>query len=156
MKILLLIVLLFFNSNAFANEIARPKSLGEEYLLELNFGAVQESDHEAFEIGFEVERFIESFNHHLAIGLSLEASDINGELKYFTGGLLSLYYHHFKLFISSGLFFNNHKYKEWKTRLGFGREFVLEGEYVLVPSFTLDSLEGECLLGFTVGLAKEF
>jgi len=152
----IMIVLLMHQPLSFAKDVARPKSIGGDYLLEFSMGVMNEDSHEVYEAGFEIERFIDSLEHHCAVGLSFETTDLDGETKYYAGALTSLYYRHFKLFVSSGILFGEDNFKEWKTRYGFGREFFLKRYYIIIPAFTLDRVEGESHLGLNVGIAKEF
>ncbi len=155
-NIYLIILISLMYQSAFAKELARPNSIGGDYLLELNTGLVDEDNHKIYEVGFEVERFTDSFKHHCAIGLSFEATDLDDEIKYFAGGLVSFYYHHFKLFVSSGILLGSNDFKEWKTRYGFGREFFIKKDYIIIPAFTVDRLGGGSHPGFNIGIAKEF
>ena len=155
-KYILFLLIIICNTNISAKELARPESIGGDYLLEASLGFVSEEGETLYDFGLEVETFIDALKHQCAIGLSFEVEDLDGELTYFAEGLASFYYHHFKFFISTGTLFGPRDFKEWKTRFGLGHEFFIKKDYILIPAITMDRLESESYFGFNLGFAKEF
>ena len=144
----------FFTSQA--REKSRPKSLGGDYLLELTLGVVDEGEEDIFEFGIEVERFLDKAEHHCAIGLVLEPGFSDEKKSTYMALSMSLYYYHYKAYLSSGLLSDFDDINEWKTRFGLGKEFFLARNYILVPALVVDNIRDEFNPGISIGLAHEF
>lgn len=153
---LLCLALIFLPILSSAKQKSRPQSIGGDYLLELTMGVVNEGEEAVFEVGVEVERFLDPLAHHCALGFVFETSLENGRELYYTALSASAYYYHYKIYLSSGLFSDFDKVDEWKTRMGFGKEFFLRRDFILVPAFTLDYIGRDVNPGFSMGLAHEF
>ena len=156
LKILLFSTVLFVSSITSAKERARPNSKGGNYLFEINSSVVFEGSEELFELGFDLERFVEGANHHFALGLASELSFTEGNNDYYLGPLFSFYYHHFKAFFTTGVLTDFDEKVEWKSRLGLGYEFVFAYHFVFIPSVSVDYLEGNLYPVLGAGVACEF
>ena len=150
-----LFVLLNFNS-ALAKEMARPSSMGGDYLLELNSGVVFENSEDVFELGFDLERFIDGTHHHFSLGFASEVEFKEHSDEYFFGPLLSAYYLHFKGFVTSGLLTDFSHENQWKTRIGIGYEIIWLPHWLLVPTIAMDFIDSHIDPAITIGLACEF
>ena len=154
--IITLLISFIFISMTEAKEKSRPKSIGGDYVAEVNFGVVFEESEDVFELGFDFESFIKETHHHFSIGVATEIEFKEEETEYFLGPLLSAYFYHFKFFITSGILTNFQEEHEWKSRLGLGYEIVHLKDWILVPTFTLDYVDQEFDLGVSLGFAYEF
>ena len=113
-----------------------------------------------FELGIDFEKFVENTNHHLAIGLASEIvfeREGRFEREYYLGPSISTYYHHFKLYFTTGILTDLRGENEWKSRVGVGHEFFFsKRNWLLVPSVALDFLDGKVNPALSLGFAREF
>jgi|GEM_PF-2608160 len=149
-------VTLLLSVGAEAKEQSRPDSIGGEYVLELNTGVAFEDSEDNLEVGIDFEKFVNGSRHHFSIGLATEIDFRELDEAYFLGPLLSAYYFHFKLFLTTGILTNFEEYNEWKTRMGLGYEIVWLEEWIIVPTLSIDSVENRLNLAASLGLAWEF
>ena len=123
-KILYLLLALFVNFSANAKEKSRPDSKGGDFLIELTTGLVLEEHEDVFELGIDFEHFISGTNHHFSNGLASEIEFKDHGSEYFFGPLISGYYHHFKLFLTTGVLTDFEGQNKWKNRIGFGLSLI--------------------------------
>ena len=146
-------------SAAYAGPLSRPEKLGGDYIFEFVAGAVFEGGHEGAvpEIGFDLEYFVEGYDHHLAIGISteLEQTDMHGSLN-FIGPTVALYYYHIKTFASFGVLTDFSHYNVGKGRIGIGYEYFLDSGLILVPTIAVDRIQNHTFPALALGFAKEF
>lgn len=147
---------LFFYTPLYAIEKSRPLSSLESNLVEITFGMAL--DEKIYEIGLDYEYFLPSMDHHLSIGIASEIEFMQEGHEYFIAPLLSIYYYHTKLFLSSGLLTDFSLRNHWKTRVGVGYEFFLDGhKLIMVPTVAWDMVEGESQYpAIVLGIAREF
>jgi len=155
---MLLHLVCFFNvvSVAVAKENSRPMSKGGDYIVELTTGVAFEESEGVFEVGFDIEKFIEGTRHHFSIGLATEVEFKEHGKEYYMGPLFSFYYHHFKLFLTSGILTSFREESEWKSRAGLGHEFIFSKHYVFIPTVALDYVNGETSFATNLGVSCEF
>ncbi len=151
----ILFLSMFFPSLSFALEDSRPQSEGKDHLLEVTIGQIKIKEREVFEAGFDYEYFFPNADHHFSLGVASEIEFLS-EDEYYLGPLFSLYYFHYKLFVTSGLQTNFSGKTFWKNRLGLGYEIFVTDSFILIPGISVDRSEGEYHRALTVGAAIEF
>jgi len=151
------ILVVLISTPASAREDSRPNSIGGDYIFEVVSGFISEEQKTNFELGFDFETFIPGTDHHISLGLSSEIEFSDHERRrYFFGPLLSYYYRHFKIFLSSGMQTDFDEYEKWKSRIGLGYEVVWLKHWLVVPTIAMDHVEGKLYPAYSIGLACEF
>jgi len=152
----LFLLLIFVANFSWANSKSRPNGISGDYLLELNAGVTFEDEEDVFEFGIDLERFIDGTHHHFSYGLATEAEFKDESTEYFFGPLISAYYFHFKVFITSGILTDFDGEDFWRTRVGAGYEFVWKRGWIIIPTFAFDYIDDEINPAIVFGLAHEF
>lgn len=147
-------ILMLVSMNSFAKEESRPKSIGGDYVVEVNIGRFFQEDEEIFEAGFDLEYFLPGYHHHLSIGFTTEI-EFEDEDRFFFAPLISYYYHHFKFFLASGISTRFHE-SEWKNKLGIGYEYFVDKDWILIPSIAYDRVNEENGISVAIGIGHEF
>lgn len=150
-----LITMLSMSFNADAIDKSRPDSIGGDYLVELNFGTIFHDDLVIYELGLDVERFIDGSAHHFSLGVSTDFEFQGPNRGYFFGPLVTAYFFHSKVFATTGLGIDIHHRKHWQTRVGGGYEFIFD-DFIVIPMIAYNFSEYSSSYVALLGLAHEF
>lgn len=152
----LLLLFFIFSFLISAKELARPDSIGGDYIVEFVYGVVYEDDENVLEYGVDLEHFLPESNHHFSIGVSLELENTKHGNLYFVGPLFSAYFMHYKFFLSSGVLTDFDHSSILKNRIGVGYEFTTYDEWLIVPTIAIDHFDNRTYGALSIGLAHEF
>ncbi|MEM7647145.1 MAG: hypothetical protein AAF203_09565 [Pseudomonadota bacterium] len=147
--------ILFFTLTIFSTSQAQAEN-HDNYLIEITTGSVQGEHEKSNDYGIEFETFLSGFHHHLAVGLVAEVETPDDDNILYVGPLVSLYYEHFKVFVSGGWQSHFDHQLMAKLRLGLGYEYELGHHFYLIPSVAQDWVEQESFMATNIGLARTF
>lgn len=156
MKIFLggLLIIFGFSSTVLARDLSRPESPGGDQLVEVNLGIFIEGEQTEPELGFDYEYFVSGTEHHLSVGAATDVSFGESHTEFYLGPLVSGYYHHFKLFWTSGVSTANFVEAHERHRTGLGYEIF--DSVIYVPSLAYEKNGDKEGVVVMLGVAQEF